>query len=111
MYLMSLAEGCFGCLSSSNLIIKLKSRKTRGRCGQVMLEGWRLVAEGLQAGCELQTLLFSRISDLERVQPFMPRAGPRICKMPYKEMQMWSNLETSPGIVGMLISPFTKFVS
>lgn len=66
----------------------------------MLLEGKRLIIDALTAGCKLEYLLFSRKQELEFLKPFLPKTGSKIYKMPYKEMTMWSNLTTSPGIIG-----------
>lgn len=66
----------------------------------MLLEGKRLIQEALLANCKLEYLLFSRKSDLDIVRHFLPKTGSKLYKMPYKEMQMWSDLNTSPGMMG-----------
>ncbi|XP_075969411.1 rRNA methyltransferase 3, mitochondrial [Anticarsia gemmatalis] len=94
----------------SMLLVKLKSKKERLRLGQTLVEGWRLIVDGLEANCKLRYLIFSRPSDLEKVRPFLPKTGARIYKIPYKEMQLWSDVETSPGIFGVFETPTAENV-
>lgn len=89
----------------STLLIKLKSRKNRARAGQVLVEGWRLIVDGLQAKCRLTHVIFSCSEDLNKISPYLPRTGVLVYKMPYKEFQLWSDVETSPGIFGVFESP------
>ncbi|XP_014368037.2 rRNA methyltransferase 3, mitochondrial [Papilio machaon] len=89
----------------SSLFVKLKSKKERLRSNQIMVEGWRMIVDGLEAKCNLQYILFSRKEDLNNIRPFMPKTGIQIYKIPYKEMELWSDVETCPGIVGVFEMP------
>lgn len=66
-----------------------------------MVEGWRFIADGVKSGCNLRTLIISDKDDLEQFKSILPPKGVRIFKIPYHEIQMWSNLTTSPGIIGI----------
>lgn len=68
----------------------------------MLLEGKRLIKEALLAGCKLQYMLFSRKEDVEEVKDYLPKTGAKLYKMPYKEMQAWSELTTTPGVMGKL---------
>ncbi|VVC92451.1 unnamed protein product [Leptidea sinapis] len=89
----------------SSLFVKLKSKKERLRTGQMLVEGWRLIVDGLEAKCKLQYIIFSQISDLNNLRPFLPKTGVQIFKIPYKEIEMWSDVVTSPGILGVFERP------
>lgn len=80
--------------------MKLKSKKDRSRSGQVLVEGWRLIVDGLEAKCKLRYVVFSRTEDLNQIRPFLPKTGVLFYKIPYKEIRLWSDVETSPGIFG-----------
>lgn len=66
----------------------------------MLLEGKRLIKEAILAGCKLQYVLFSRKSDIEDLKEHLPKTGAKLYKMPYREMQAWSELTTTPGIMG-----------
>ncbi|CAH2086604.1 unnamed protein product [Euphydryas editha] len=89
----------------SNLLIKLKSKKERLKAGQMLVEGWRLIVDGLEANCILKYVIFSRTEDLNNLRPFLPKTGVQLYKIPYKEIEMWSDVETSPGIFGVFEMP------
>ncbi|XP_050345107.1 rRNA methyltransferase 3, mitochondrial isoform X2 [Nymphalis io] len=89
----------------SNLLVKLKSKKERLREGQMLVEGWRLIVDGLEANCILKYVIFSRIEDLNSLRPFLPKTGVQFYKIPYKEIELWSDVETSPGIFGVFEIP------
>ncbi|KAG6450079.1 hypothetical protein O3G_MSEX006361 [Manduca sexta] len=89
----------------SSLLVKLKSKKERLRSGQTLVEGWRLIVDGLEAKCKLKYLIFSKVEDLNNLRPFLPKTGVSIYKIPYKQIEMWSDVETSPGIFGIFETP------
>nr|XP_026495172.1 rRNA methyltransferase 3, mitochondrial [Vanessa tameamea] len=89
----------------SNLFVKLKSKKERLKAGQMLVEGWRLIVDGLEANCILKYVIFSRIEDLNSLRPFLPKTGVQFYKIPYKEIELWSDVETSPGIFGVFDIP------
>lgn len=66
----------------------------------MLVEGWRLIVDGLVANCKLNYIIFSRVEDLNNMRPFLPKTGIKIFKIPYKEIELWSNVETSPGLFG-----------
>ncbi|XP_038215631.1 rRNA methyltransferase 3, mitochondrial isoform X2 [Zerene cesonia] len=89
----------------SSLLVKLKSKKERMRTNQMLVEGWRLIVDGLEAKCKLKYIIFSQIQDLHNLHPFLPNVGVQIYKVPYKEISKWSDLETPPGIFGVFEMP------
>lgn len=78
----------------------VKSRKKKEKNDLILLEGKRLIKDALQNGCRLKYLIFSRKNEVEFLKPYLPKIGSLIYKMPYSEMQMWSDLTTCPGIMG-----------
>ncbi|KAJ8722806.1 hypothetical protein PYW07_003986 [Mythimna separata] len=89
----------------STLLVKLKSKKERLRSGHTLVEGWRLIIDGLEAKCKLKYVIFSRSEELNNLRPFLPKTGVLFYKISYKQMQLWSDLETSPGIFGVFETP------
>ncbi|KAL0841952.1 hypothetical protein ABMA28_014179 [Loxostege sticticalis] len=89
----------------SHLLVKLKSKKDRLRTGQVLVEGWRMIVDGLEAKCKLNYVIFSQTEDLNNLRPFLPKTGVVFYKIPYKEIKLWSDVETSPGIFGVFEMP------
>ncbi|XP_072944046.1 rRNA methyltransferase 3, mitochondrial [Epargyreus clarus] len=89
----------------STLLIKLKSKKERQRSEQMLVEGWRLIVDGLEAKCMLKYIFFSRTEDLNKLRPFLPKTGVVLYKIPYKVMELWSDVETPPGILGVFETP------
>ncbi|XP_026757932.2 rRNA methyltransferase 3, mitochondrial [Galleria mellonella] len=89
----------------SNLLVKLKSKKGRNQSGQILVEGWRMIVDGLEAKCNLKYVIFSRTEDLYNLRPFLPSKGVKLYKIPYKQIALWSDVETSPGIFGVFDIP------
>lgn len=86
----------------SSMMLLMRSRKERERRRQILLEGQRLIQDALDAGVKPQSIFFSRKESLEALKiPYNTSAD--IFKLQYKQLQLWSNLTTSPGIVGTVI--------
>lgn len=81
-------------------MVMVKSHKELIKKDFVLLEGKTLIKEALLSNCNLKYLIFSRKSDVEFLNPYLPKSGAQIYKMPYREIQMWSDLTTTPGIMG-----------
>ncbi|KAK5645438.1 hypothetical protein RI129_006738 [Pyrocoelia pectoralis] len=89
----------------SQLLLTVKSRRQQIKKDLALLEGKRLIKEALEAKCSLKSLLFSRKSDIEFLKPYLPKSGAKLLKMPYNEIQLWSNLTTTPGVMGIFRTP------
>ncbi|KAJ0180434.1 hypothetical protein K1T71_003838 [Dendrolimus kikuchii] len=89
----------------SSLFVKLKSKKERSKSGLTLVEGWRMIVDGLEAKCSLKFVIFSQVEDLNNLRPFLPKTGVMFYKIPYREIEMWSNVETPPGIFGVFEIP------
>ncbi|CAH0558144.1 unnamed protein product [Brassicogethes aeneus] len=87
------------------ILTKLKSKKEKMNPEKILLEGKRIIKDALLGGCKLEYILFSRMSDVEYLKPYIPKLGSKLYKMPYKEMQLWSELTTNPGIMGIFHTP------
>ncbi|GLV46216.1 uncharacterized protein CBL_09989 [Carabus blaptoides fortunei] len=87
------------------LMVMVKSRNLRQRKEFILVEGKRLIKDALEAGCSIQHLMFSRKSDLEYIRQLLPKKDIRLYKMAYRDIQMWSDLTTSPGIMGIFKTP------
>ncbi|XP_044754041.1 rRNA methyltransferase 3, mitochondrial [Coccinella septempunctata] len=89
----------------ARVLSNLKSAKSLKKQESFLVEGKRLISEALKSGCKLQYILFSRKDDVDEIKPDLPKLGAQLYKMPYNEMQMWSELTTSPGIMGVFKIP------
>ncbi|KAK9721120.1 SpoU rRNA Methylase family [Popillia japonica] len=88
----------------TSLLTNIQSHNTKEQ-KYIILEGKRLIIEALENNCKLEYLLFSRKSDVEEIKSFLPKSGATLYKMPYREIQLWSGLTTSPGIIGIFRKP------
>ncbi|KAG5318887.1 MRM3 methyltransferase, partial [Pseudoatta argentina] len=86
----------------SSLIIDIKTKKKREKNRQMLLEGFRLIQDAIQAGIVAKVIFFSRLSD---VLPLSLPKEVKLYKIPYRTIQLWSNLTTSPGIIGIFEIP------
>lgn len=80
-------------------MIDLKTKKKREKNGQMLLEGFRLIEDAIQAGVVPKMIFFNRLSD---ILPLSLPKEVKLYKIPYRTIQLWSNLTTSPGIIGKI---------
>lgn len=78
-------------------MINVKTRNRREKNNSMLLEGFRLIKDAIQAGIKPEAIFFSRLSD---VLPLSLSKQVKLYKVPYRTIQLWSNLTTSPGIFG-----------
>lgn len=86
------------------LLMTVKSRKSRTQRHQLLLEGRRLIVDALQAGMQLDHVLFSDLDQLRRLQPDLP-ADARLVKVPQGDLRLWSNLAQCPGLMAVFTRP------
>ncbi|XP_060527606.1 rRNA methyltransferase 3, mitochondrial [Cylas formicarius] len=94
----------------AKLMAEIKSKREKEKNDLMLLEGKRLITEALLSGCKLEYILFSRVSDVEDLRRYLPKLGAKLYKMPYREMQVWSDLTTNPGIMGVFKIPDSELV-
>ncbi|PNF40844.1 hypothetical protein B7P43_G16004 [Cryptotermes secundus] len=80
-----------------------KSRKQRKKRSLIALEGKRLIKDAMEAGYVPHMVFFSRVKDAADLN--LPDAGVELYKISYKSISLWSDLTTSPGILGVLKTP------
>ena len=66
---------------------------------KIIVEGKRLIVDAMKAGFYPKTLLFSRLNLLENI-PLDPKRDLNMVQIPYKNIQSWTDLSTSPGFIG-----------
>ncbi|XP_076763601.1 rRNA methyltransferase 3, mitochondrial [Xylocopa sonorina] len=86
----------------TSLMTELRSRKKRQKNKEVILEGHRLITDALEAGLIPTTILFNNPLDIEAFD--FPKEV-TLYKVPYKTIQLWSSLTTSPGLLGIFQTP------
>lgn len=79
-------------------MMSVRSRKTRDRNSKIILEGARMINDAIDAGLTPEIILFSRNPDIEKLS--LPESGVKLFKAPYRAIQTWSTLVTSPGLMG-----------
>lgn len=86
-------------LCFSSLMIDVKTKKNRKKNNQILLEGFRLIEDAIQAGVVPKVIFFNRLSD---ILPLSLPKEVKLYKIPYRTIQLWSTLTTSPGIIGKI---------
>ena len=77
----------------------VKSCKARKAHGKIMLEGERLIGDAIKAGITAEALFCSRKELIESLPRQMSPSTP-VYLVNYNKIQLWSELTTSPGIMG-----------
>ncbi|GAB6030016.1 hypothetical protein CHUAL_005707 [Chamberlinius hualienensis] len=88
----------------TRLMTLSKNRKYREKNRLILLEGKILIKEALEAGVKPEAIFFSleeNIADL----PLSNHKHLKIYKVMYKQLQIWSTLTTSPGVIGIFKLP------
>ncbi|MEE6517982.1 hypothetical protein FKM82_028665, partial [Ascaphus truei] len=88
----------------SNVVTIAKSKKFRDRHGKVLLEGWRLLTDALEAGAVLQTLFFNTADQLKEL-PHAKLKKANLVKVKFADTKMWSDLVTPQGLIGIFLKP------
>lgn len=86
----------------------VKSSKSRKASGLIFLEGERLIADAIKSGLKTQALFVSRPEQLAKLGLPKDFSGD-LYQVAYEKIQLWSELTTSPGLIGNIFSFF--FVS
>jgi len=78
-------------------MLKIKTKKLREKNNMILLEGFRLIKDAIDAKLMPKIVFFNRVSD---ILPLSLPTRVKLYKIPYRTIQLWSNLTTSPGILG-----------
>ena len=82
-------------------MVLVKSTKARKASGKILLEGERLLSDALTAGAKADSIFFSRPELLHRLPLTLQHCSDvKLYQVNYNQIQLWSELTTSPGIVG-----------
>lgn len=81
-------------------MLTLTSKKKRKKDEKLVLEGSRIIKQALNAGFQLEQLIFSRVDDIKDLPIKEKNSKAKLYKVPYRSIQLWSQLTTSPGIMG-----------
>ncbi|XP_076661941.1 rRNA methyltransferase 3, mitochondrial [Halictus rubicundus] len=88
----------------TSLLTKVKSRKRREKNDKIILEGHRLIKDALEAGAQLDTILFNNYDEIVKFNHPIPD-NVKLYKIPYKTIQLWSSLTSPPGVMGIFTTP------
>lgn len=86
----------------TSLMTKLKSRKKREKDNEIILEGQRLITDALKSGVIPSVIIYNDPSIIATLK--LPEEV-KLYKVPYKTIQLWSALTTSPGLLGIFKTP------
>ncbi|PBC29340.1 RNA methyltransferase protein [Apis cerana cerana] len=86
----------------TSLMIKLKSRKKREKDNEIILEGQRLITDALKSGAIPSAIIYN---DPTKIAALKLPEEVKLYKVPYKTIQLWSTLTTSPGLLGIFKTP------
>lgn len=86
-------------------MIDIKNKKRRKQNSSILLEGKRLIQDALNAGVKPKSIFFSQKNVLEGLYlpenlRDLPVSNTIFYKAPYKMIQLFSETETSQGIMG-----------
>lgn len=86
-------------------MIDIKNKKRRQQNSSILLEGKRLIQDALNAGVKPKQIFFSQKRVLENLclpeeLRDLPVTSTIFYKAPYKMIQLFSETETSQGIMG-----------
>ncbi|XP_033336618.2 rRNA methyltransferase 3, mitochondrial [Megalopta genalis] len=88
----------------TSLMTKIRSRKRREKNDKIILEGYRLIKDALEAGAQLEIILFNNQFDIDKLNRIIPDDA-QLYKVPYKTIQLWSTLTSPPGVMGIFKTP------
>lgn len=81
-----------------------KSQKARKACGLIFLEGERLISDAIRSGLKAKALFVSKPELLAKLN--LPKNfSTELYQVPYEKIQLWSELVTSPGLIGKRTTP------
>lgn len=82
-------------------MVDVRTKKKREKSNHMLLEGLRLIQDAILAHVTPKMIFFSRFSDIQQLL-FLQKV--QLYKVPYRTIQLWSVLTTSPGIMGKYYS-------
>ncbi|XP_060874736.1 rRNA methyltransferase 3, mitochondrial [Metopolophium dirhodum] len=94
----------------SQAMMEIKNKKRRQQNSSILLEGKRLIQDALNAGVKPKQIFFSQKRVLENLclpeeLRDLPASSTIFYKAPYKMIQLFSETETSQGIMGIFEIP------
>ncbi|XP_019545701.3 rRNA methyltransferase 3, mitochondrial [Aedes albopictus] len=86
-----------------DLQLLMISRKRRELKNKLVVEGKRLINDAIEAGLWLETVIFSELNHLNDVRTKLQALN--LVQLPSHVLQEWSDLVTSPGMIGIFQKP------
>lgn len=87
----------------SPLMLEIKSRRRKQKDDKILLEGTRLMTDAIQAGLIPEKIIFSNAEELKKLP--IDEKNTQMYKVPYRTIQLWSNLTTPSGTMGIFKTP------
>jgi len=78
----------------------VKSSKARKANKKILLEGERLIGDALKSGLNAEALFCSKPELIDSL-PTQISSSTKVYQVNYNKIQLWSELSTSPGIIGI----------
>ncbi|XP_037940031.1 rRNA methyltransferase 3, mitochondrial [Teleopsis dalmanni] len=89
----------------TKIMTDVRSRNRKDKRGYFVLEGARLIRDALNCQIPLETLIFSKKEELEKLKTELADAQrnfqTKIYKVAYHDIKIWSTLTTPPGIMAI----------
>lgn len=84
------------------LLKQIKEAKTPSNKKElILIEGKRTLLDAIHAGCIPKHFIFSRLNLLEGIPFNVLKDSAKMTQIPYKNIQVWSDMSTSPGMMGL----------
>ena len=85
----------------------LKTRKRREKENLMLLEGKRLICDAIDANVKIKTIYFTKEENLVGIQDLnqLIAKGVHLKKVLYRDMKLFSELTTSPGVMAISERP------
>lgn len=90
-------------------MLMVKSSKARKINKKILLEGERLIGDALKSGITAEALFYSRRELIDSL-PTPIRPPTKVYEIDHNKIQLWSELTTSPGIMGEFSGFHTIFL-
>ena len=87
----------------------VKSSKARKINKKILLEGERLIGDALKCGLTAEALFFSKQELIDSL-PTQISSATKVYQVNHNKIQLWSELTTSPGILGQFCGCYSIFL-
>ncbi|XP_011497185.1 PREDICTED: rRNA methyltransferase 3, mitochondrial [Ceratosolen solmsi marchali] len=87
----------------TSLMMSIKTKKQKNKKNRIIIEGTRLIEEGIKVGLVPEIIIFSRYEDIQNLP--IKKNETQFYKVPYRVIQLWSTLTTTPGVMAIFEKP------